>query len=223
MKEIPLTQGKVALVDDEDYARLMQFKWFVVHNGKKWYASRKLEGLKRKNKFLHREILGEIHAPLVVDHIDGDGLNCAKENMRICTQAENSRNSRSKCNGKVKYKGVCWHKASSSYVAQINTGGKVIHLGCFDSPEEAAVAYDNAASHYYGEYAFLNNVTGFTGAKRPLKKPNGSKMPAAKLTEALIPGIRASKLTHTKLAEIHGVSRGLISMIKRGAIWQHVN
>lgn len=222
MREINLTQGKVAIVDDCDYDYLIQFKWFAVYNRGKWYAARKSGSETRALLFMHRDIMRPPDPSMVIDHINGDGLTCTRANMRICTQAENSRNSRPKSNGKIQYKGVSWHNASSSFVAQINTGGKVTHLGCFDTPEAAALAYNDAAKEYFGEYAYLNDVLPFDYKRRESAKRQGSTMPAAKLTESDIPTIRTSNMPTKVLADNYGVSIGLISKIKRRASWSHV-
>lgn len=151
MKTIPLTQGKMALVDDADYEWLNQWKWFAYHHrGQRWYArhhfGRKLLGM-------HRLIL---NAPegIQTDHADGDGLNNQRHNIRVCTTTENARNqSRQE---RVIFKGVGFSKARNKWVARITVNKKRLHLGHFSSAIEAAREYDLAANHYFGEFARTN-------------------------------------------------------------------
>ena len=155
MKELILTQGKVALVDDEDYEYLSQWKWFA-HVGKgKWYAIRNQRVNGKANiVYLHREIM-KPSSKLMVDHIDHDGLNCQRHNMRLCTQSQNMRNSRIK---EGNFKRVGRATGAAKYTAQITIDGNKYHLGSFETAEGAAFAYNLAASKYFGEYAHLNKL-----------------------------------------------------------------
>jgi hypothetical protein len=155
MKTLPLTQGKIALVDDETFEWLNQYKWSA-HKGKgKWYAIRakRING-KCNIIYLHRFIM-QPKDNTVIDHIDGDGLNCQKCNMRICSQSQNMQNSDCKHSNK----GVGLTTGSIKFTAQIHIHGKKIHLGCYTTEKEAAVAYNLAAIKYFGEFARLNTIT----------------------------------------------------------------
>lgn len=158
-KEITLTQGKVAIVDDSDYEYLSQFKWFAHFDGANWYARRNTRHAngKRSAIIMHRAIM-DAPAGLEVDHIDGDGLNNQRSNLRLTTHQRNTLNQRVRRNNTSGYKGVSWHEHTQRWQARIASDGALLHLGIFDTPEEAAVAYNNAALEYHGEYARLNNV-----------------------------------------------------------------
>ena len=156
MREIKLTQGKVAFVDDENYEWLNQFTWHAHLSGHNWYAVRHLE---RNGGYgpiigMHRVILNSGKG-MEVDHIDGNGLNNQRSNLRLCTRNENAKN-RFKIVGISKFKGVGWHHKLRKWRSRINVDGKSKFLGCFNSEIEAAIAYDIAAKKYHGEFARLN-------------------------------------------------------------------
>jgi hypothetical protein len=157
MREIPLTQGQVALVDDEDYERLSAFKWQVRRGRYTFYAQRGVTvsaGVQRTVQ-MHRVIL-DAPRDMDVDHRDGNGLNNQRENLRLCTNTENQRNKRRYVNNTSGYKGVHWAKNVGKWWAYIHVDGAYKNLGYFTSKEDAARAYDEAAVKYYGEFAFLN-------------------------------------------------------------------
>jgi hypothetical protein len=149
---IPLTRGQFAVVDAEDYLWLSKYQWFAKGTPGHYYAVRKENGRSIK---MHRQIM---NAPdhLVVDHIDHDGLNNRKENLRICTFAENCRNLRPSRHKSSKYKGVHWNKRNKKWAAQITCNHKTHHLGYFGEQIDAAKAYDKAARKYHGEFAQTN-------------------------------------------------------------------
>lgn len=156
MKEIPLTQGKVALVDDEDYDYLMQWKWNVTNPYKNiWYARRtvNLGNNRYKTILMHRVILN-IDNNALCDHKDHDGLNNQKDNLRSCTEKENMVNRRS-CHKTSIYLGVHFYK-KKYIVASITVNCETIYLGTFKEEKDAAIAYDKAALKYHGEFANLN-------------------------------------------------------------------
>lgn len=159
MKQIPLTQGKIALVDNADFEHLNQWKYYAVRSRGKWYAarspSRKLG--KRKNIFMHNDIM-QTPPDKEVDHIDRDGLNNQRYNLRLAVHLQNSGNRGKQSDNTSGYKGAYFHKLRHSrpWGANIGVDGTLIHLGYFYTVEEAARAYDQAAKKYFGEFANLN-------------------------------------------------------------------
>ena len=150
-KKISLTHGKCAVVDDGDYERLNQFKWWVNSNG---YALRTVWDHGRSYHIrMHREI---IHIPegLITDHINGDKLDNRKENLRTCNKSENAANSKKFTTNKSGLRGVSWFSGYSikKWRAVITVNTRQIHLGLFSTREDAATAYENAAKKYFGEY-----------------------------------------------------------------------
>lgn len=159
MKEIPLTQGKVALVDDADAAIVAPYKWYASRHRGTFYARTDTGGrLVRRRLAMHRVILGlGAGDGREVDHINGNGLDNRRANLRICTHAENLRNRGPQRNNRSGYKGVSLHP-DGKWTAHISINGSrnVRYLGLFSTPEDAARAYDAAARDLFGEYARLN-------------------------------------------------------------------
>lgn len=154
MKEIELTQGKVALVDDADFERVSAFKWYAYQSLRVpslWYATR--GGKDRLS--LHRFILPTPKG-FVVDHIDGDGLNCQRKNLRACTVKENMRNQRPHRDSTSPYKGIWRIAGAATWAVQIWNGRKRNYVGSFRDPAEAAKVYDFVARQVFGPFARLN-------------------------------------------------------------------
>jgi len=156
MKEIQLTQGYVALVDNKDFKYLNQFRWHASINGKNVYAERSVTiDSKTKHKLMHREVM-KAEKKMEIDHIFGNGLDNRRKNLRICTHSQNLLNSSKYKNSSSKYKGVYWGKKQNKWIAQVNVEGKNKHLGGFDNEIDAAKQYNIFAKEYYGEFARLN-------------------------------------------------------------------
>lgn len=150
MKEIPLTRGKVAIVDDGDFPELSKHKWYARIGRHKPYAVR--TGSRNEIIRMHRVIM---NAPdgLEVDHISGDTLDNRRANLRICTRGQNAANIPSNRN-KNGFKGV--HKSYRKFHAKISCKRVRYHLGPHTTPEEAARTYDRKAIELFGEFASLN-------------------------------------------------------------------
>jgi hypothetical protein len=159
MKKIPLTQGMFAMVDDEDFEFLNQWKWSV-HKGKNnsFYAKRNSNStdglLKRKNILMHREIMKITDPNIIIDHEDHNGLNCQKSNMRSCNHSENNKNRSS--HGASKFLGVSWQASIKRWRAEIKNNNVKEYIGVYINEVDAAKAYDKKAIKLHGEFANLN-------------------------------------------------------------------
>jgi hypothetical protein len=158
VKVIPLTRGKTTLVDDEDYPYVLCISrnWCAYRNKDIWYATAWFPGAGKAVK-MHQVVMG-FPAPLVVDHINGDGLDNQKSNLRICTKADNTRKARlaRRSDNASGFRGTCWDKAKGKWMATIHVNSVQRFLGYFDCVENAALAYDEAARELHGEFATLN-------------------------------------------------------------------
>lgn len=154
MKEIQLTQGQIALVDDEDFEYLSAFKWFANKHRNTYYAGRqssRINGLQR-TQLMHCIIMNHKG----IDHIDCNGLNNQKNNLRICTNSQNAMNRIPIKGTSSKYKGVSFHNRDKKWYSYIKKNQKLINLGTFINEVDAAKAYDKKAIELFGEFAHLN-------------------------------------------------------------------
>lgn len=147
------------LIDDEDWDMVSQYRWNVaIKKGTPYIQSSvKNEDGDKITKQLAREIL---NAPkgTIVDHKDGNTLDNRKQNLRLSDQRTNAQNMRSNINSTSKYKGVSWNKDRNKWRAVLKYNDKQVHIGRFNTEEEAAQAYNKAALQYFGEYARLNII-----------------------------------------------------------------
>jgi hypothetical protein len=146
--EIKLSQNRVAIVDDEDFGAISAVKWCAHRNGCTFYAQRGIRGQggKLKGEHMHRLVLSwKLDRDLAenerCDHVNGDGLDNRRENLRVATSAQNNRNCRRKSkNPTRRFLGVDWNRASLGWRARITIHGKSIYLGRFATELEAAQA-----------------------------------------------------------------------------------
>ena len=162
MREIPLSQNKVALVSDVDYDRVMAAgPWSADRSRHTWYARRTItlergRGGRKTSQRLHNFVLNA----LWIDHRDGDGLNNQRSNLRPATRTQNGSNQPKRRHSISRFKGVTRRKHGSkhggSWIAQISDRAITKYIGSFSTEEEAARAYDAAARELFGEFAYLN-------------------------------------------------------------------
>ncbi len=167
MRTIQLTQGQVALVDDEDFEELSRFKWFAQwdRESRTYYARRQVrhEDGRQRAISMHRAVTGaDPHQK--VDHINHNGLDNRRGNLRTCTSSQNLRNMRKRGGCSSRYKGVYYADDTGRWRAYITEPrasgiGRRRHLGYFNSEQDAAGAYDRAARELFGEFALLNGVS----------------------------------------------------------------
>lgn len=152
---IVLTQGHRAVIDAADAPLVVGNNWsaLISKRRKAVYAVRvkQVDG-KQKMILLHRYLLNAPNG-VHVDHIDGDGLNCRRLNMRLCTQSENNLNTPMRSDNKSGFKGVSWEAKAKKWRAEIGRAGKVRTLGRFATASEAHAAYTAAALELFGEFA----------------------------------------------------------------------
>jgi hypothetical protein len=153
MKYIELSQGMRVMVDNEDYKELNKYNWYAVKGLNTFYARRSLPtATGGKGSVRMHRIIMQTPEDMDTDHIDGNGLNNQKENLRLCTRSENLMNQRRNRNNTSGYKGVNWNKRDKKWMSQIKVEGKQIHLGYFSGKEEAYKAYCEASKKYHGEF-----------------------------------------------------------------------
>lgn len=153
---IPLHHGLFLLVDDADAEAVSQFRWRPAGKRETYYARRRFlepdgDSVRERGQFVHTFLTGWPR----VDHINGNGLDNRRCNLRPATESQNQAN-RQKTKGTSRYKGVVWDTSRLRWLARIYPQGKQIKLGRFVSEEDAALAYDDAARRYFGDYAALN-------------------------------------------------------------------
>jgi hypothetical protein len=153
MKQIQLTQGKFALVDDEDFERINRFKWYAHNCGRDLcYATRHKKDSTQLIR-MHQEVMNQKQ----IDHKNGDGLDNRKQNLRPCTHQQNIANSRLKAPSRTsKYRGVHRKTGQRKWRASI---GKSVHIGYYENESMAAKAYDRTAKRHFGKFAKLNFST----------------------------------------------------------------
>lgn len=152
--EIPLTQGHVALVDVDDYGSVITRSWSVRDNGDRLYAQHaaRTAAHRKTTRQMHRVLTGWA----LVDHVNGNGLDNRRENLRPATPSQNNANTRVRPGTASGFKGVTWHASSGKWLARAHLDGRVYRLGFFVDSVEAARAYDAKARELFGQFARLN-------------------------------------------------------------------
>lgn len=167
MKFVPLSKNKQARVDDEDFERVSRWHWSYCPN-RGGYAVRNETYAPGKHRYLPmaRFILNAPKGKLV-DHINGETLDNRKENLRLCTHAENQANKKRPVNNTSGYKGVQWSKQKEKWIAVAWLMGHLYYGGAYTDKIEAAKAYDRLAVKLYGEFARVNFPEQSTSPKKP--------------------------------------------------------
>ena len=155
MKSIPLTRGMFTIVDESDYEWLNQWKWNAHNRNGKLYAARGTTG--NKTVSMHREIM-KTPKGMETDHRNGDSLDNRRENLRISTRMQNNQNASIRKDSKSGYRGVHFFKPYNKWAVYIQANRKSKFLGYFTDPKEAAIAYNDKAKQYFGEFARLNQI-----------------------------------------------------------------
>lgn len=155
-KEILITKGQKALVDDELFDELMKFHWHTSKGNGGFYAARRIGS---RIAFMHKLVINMDIKGVEVDHINGNTLDNRRSNLRPATRQENARNGKKHGSGSSQYKGVTWDANRHKWRAQIRVvPGNTKYLGRYDDEKEAALAYNQAAQYYFREFARLNEV-----------------------------------------------------------------
>lgn len=172
--EIPLKNGGFSLIDKEDHKKVVYLDEdypYQKRTTREWFIKKDTECIRyavaniriAKNKWtrirMHRLILGITDPRIMIDHVNGNGLDNRKSNLRICSQAQNIANSR-KIDKKStsRFKGVCWCKRLGKWEVTISKNYKQTYVGIFDSEIKAAKAYNKKAREIFGRFACLNKV-----------------------------------------------------------------
>ncbi len=161
--KIELTKGKKVIIDDEDYILISRYKWHTLKTNVNYYAATNIGGRKNRKYILMHRLIMHANDERDVDHINYNGLDNRKINLRLCSRKNNIRR-KNKCIKPCssQYKGVWWRKDTKKWAAEITVDGKKIALGCFMNEIEAAQAYNHAATEYFGEFKRLNIIEDYT-------------------------------------------------------------
>lgn len=157
MKEIQLTRGMVAFIDDEDFKIVSAHSWNCIKTDIDglFYAGTNVGSRNARTVlYMHKLLMGG----KLIDHINGNGLDNRRSNLRFCTHAQNCANKNKKSGTSSKYKGVFWYKRDSKWRSFIQKEGKKYFLGNFEKEVDAAIAYNLKAKELFGDFAKLNEV-----------------------------------------------------------------
>jgi hypothetical protein len=152
--KIPLSGGKAILIDGQSLERIAPHKWYAVKMRNIWYAITHTNGCGTIS--MHRLIM-EARPGQEIDHINGNGLDNRRINLRLVTRQQNLQNQKTRQHISS-YKGVSWERRIKRWKARITHNYQIFYLGCFKNEKDAARAYNRAALHLFGEYARLNEI-----------------------------------------------------------------
>lgn len=160
IKYIELSQNQITVVDADLFEDLNKYKWYADHDCNTFYARRTYKNKEGKicRTRMHRLIMGVTDPTILVDHINGNGLDNRRSNLRIVNRAQNCYNRTVNKGSTSKYKGVHWDKSRNKWRAKLQLNGKCIHIGYYDSEKEAAVEYNKMAVRRFGDFARLNVI-----------------------------------------------------------------
>lgn len=149
------------MVDDDDYEKVSQFKWFYVQQRDGGYAKRyvRLVNGRQEYQAMHHLVWGAVPVGFEIDHVDRNGINNQRHNLRLATRQQNNVNRRT-VNGRKtsKYRGVSLSRETQKWRASITVEKRSIYLGTFREEEAAARAYNSAAQQFFGKFAVLNEI-----------------------------------------------------------------
>jgi hypothetical protein len=153
MKKIPLSQGLFAIVDDEDYERVSKYKWFALKDKHTFYAIRSIRKNGRQSKQkMHRLILKMRNSKILIDHINKNGIDNRKKNLRKASSLQNSHNRKIPITNTTGFRGVHWRKDIKKFASYININRKKTHLGIFPTAKLASITYECAAKKHFGKF-----------------------------------------------------------------------
>jgi hypothetical protein len=154
-KLIPLSRGAFAIVDDDDFEELSQYRWHLATTGYPRRDGGKVDGKKRIVS-MHRQVLGLEHGdPRQGDHLDRNRLNCRRENLRICTPSENQCNKSFYSNNSSGFKGVSFNRIRENWQVHISAKGRRIGRGGFATAEDASEFYGLLVDMLHGSFGRL--------------------------------------------------------------------
>jgi hypothetical protein len=156
MKEIRLSQGKIALVDDEDFDYINQWKWYARKGRKTFYAARKEKGTNARTTIHMHQVVSKVSNNVQIDHRDTNGLNNQKYNLRVVNHRQNQYNTDKPRHNTSGYKGISWDKFRNNYRVYLTVKGKFKNIGNTKSLQTATKMYNKAATQHYGEFAKLH-------------------------------------------------------------------
>lgn len=220
---VPLTQGFESVIDDDDAELVSSFRWKVLKSARNHIYAYGRSTETGCRILMHRLIMRPPD-DMVIDHINGDGLDNRRENLRVCTQSQNLGNSR-KTHGVSRHKGVYWNKEHEAFHAQIGDCSATKFLGHYASEDDAAIAYNLAAKEKWGEFALLNDVPSWDGVSHPTRLDRPRIVSGFKLSEDDVRAIHDMACrgeSRKTIAEKYNIGKNMVGAIETGVAWTHL-